>query len=279
MRRKADPRFLLGIFILSFFLIVALLAPVLAPYDPYKMGIPYLKPSPEHLLGTNDIGQDILSELIYGTRISLLIGVVSALVVTVVGTALGVLSGYLGGGTDRVISQLINVAMALPSLPLTIILVAFLDASIWNIILAICITAWTSTARIIRARVKQLRELPYVRIERTMGASPVYIMLRHILPNLGDIVFVRAVLSVGNAMLTEASLSFLGLGVIEHKSWGDTLHYAFFRNGIINGAYWWYVPPILCISLSVLGFMLLSYRSPSAERIKKRKGAASHAGN
>lgn len=279
MRKKADPRFLLGIIILAFFLIVALLAPVLAPYDPYKMGVPYLKPSPEHLLGTNDIGQDILSELIYGTRISLLIGVVSALVVTVVGTALGVLSGYLGGGTDRVISQLINVAMALPSLPLTIILVAFLDASIWNIILAICITAWTSTARIIRARVKQLRELPYVRIERTMGASPVYIMLRHILPNLGDIVFVRAVLSVGNAMLTEASLSFLGLGVIEHKSWGDTLHYAFFRNGIINGAYWWYVPPILCISLSVLGFMLLSYRSPSAERIKKRKGAASHAGN
>lgn len=279
MRKKADPRFLLGIIILSFFLIVALLAPVLAPYDPYKMGVPYLKPSPEHLLGTNDIGQDILSELIYGTRISLLIGVVSALVVTVVGTALGVLSGYLGGGTDRVISQLINVAMALPSLPLTIILVAFLDASIWNIILAICITAWTSTARIIRARVKQLRELPYVRIERTMGASPVYIMLRHILPNLGDIVFVRAVLSVGNAMLTEASLSFLGLGVIEHKSWGDTLHYAFFRNGIINGAYWWYVPPILCISLSVLGFMLLSYRSPGAERIKKRKGAASHAGN
>ena len=279
MRRKADPRFLLGIFILAFFLIVALLAPVLAPYDPYKMGVPYLKPSPEHLLGTNDIGQDILSELIYGTRISLLIGIVSALVVTVVGTALGVLSGYLGGGTDRVISQLINVAMALPSLPLTIILVAFLDASIWNIILAICITAWTSTARIVRARVKQLRELPYVRIERTMGASPAFIMLRHILPNLGDIVFVRAVLSVGNAMLTEASLSFLGLGVIEHKSWGDTLHYAFFRNGIINGAYWWYVPPILCISLSVLGFMLLSYRSPGMKRVKRRKEAGSSAGN
>lgn len=279
MRKRMDPRFILGIVILSAIFLVALLAPVLAPYDPYKLGIPYLKPSAEHLLGTNDIGQDILSELIYGARISLLIGVVSALAVTITGTVLGVLAGYLGGWVDRVITQITNVAMALPSLPLTIILVAFLDASIWNIILAICITAWTSTARIIRSRVKQIRELPYIRIEKTMGAGSVYIMLRHILPNLGDIVFVRAVLSVGSAMLTEASLSFLGLGVIGQKSWGGILHYAFFRNGIINGAYWWYVPPILCISLSVLGFMLLSYRSPGKPHSKRKKEGSIHAGN
>ena len=143
---------------------------MLAPHDPYELGVPYLRPSAEHPLGTNDIGQDILSELIYGTRISLLIGVVSALAVTVVGTA-GILSGYLGGWTDQIIMQVTNVAMALPSLPLTIILVAFLDASVWNIILAICITAWTSTARIIRSRVQQLKALPFIQIERTMGAS------------------------------------------------------------------------------------------------------------
>ena len=259
MRKKLNGRVLAGLAILSVVLLVALLAPVLAPHDPYELGVPYLHPSAEHPLGTNDIGQDILSELIYGTRISLLIGVVSALAVTVVGTALGILSGYLGGWTDRIIMQVTNVAMALPSLPLTIILVAFLDASVWNIILAICITAWTSTARIIRSRVQQLKALPFIQIERTMGASGPYIMIRHILPNLGEIVFIRAVLSVGSAMLTEASLSFLGLGVIGQKSWGGILHYAFFRNGIINGSYWWYVPPILCISVSVLGFMLLSY--------------------
>ena len=179
---------------------------------------------------------------------------------------------------DQIIMQVTNVAMALPSLPLTIILVAFLDASVWNIILAICITAWTSTARIIRSRVQQLKALPFIQIERTMGASGPYIMIRHILPNLGEIVFIRAVLSVGSAMLTEASLSFLGLGVIGQKSWGGILHYAFFRNGIINGSYWWYVPPILCISVSVLGFMLLSYYGEGPARGRGRKEEA-NAGN
>ena len=144
----------------------------------------------------------------------------------------------------------------------------------WNIILAICITAWTSTARIIRSRVQQLKALPFIQIERTMGASGPYIMIWHILPNLGEIVFIRAVLSVGSAMLTEASLSFLGLGVIGQKSWGGILHYAFFRNGIINGSYWWYVPPILCISVSVLGFMLLSYYGEGPVRGRGRKEKA-----
>lgn len=249
----------LGVGILAVVLAVGILAPVLAPHDPYQMGIPYLRPCADHLLGTNDVGQDILSELIYGARVSLIIGVVSALVVTVVGTAVGMLAGYLGGWWDRVLMEITAVAQAIPSLPVTIVLVAFLSASLWNIIIAICITAWSGTARIIRSRVLQLRELPFIKIEQTMGAPRWYIMVRHILPNLWDIVFIRGVLSVGSAMLTEASLSFLGLGVIGQKSWGGILHYAFFRNGIINGYWWWYLPPIFCISLSVLGFMLLSY--------------------
>lgn len=265
MRKNWNGKVTLGVIILSVVLLVAIFAPQIAPHDPYEFGIPYLRPSAEHPLGTNDVGQDILSELIYGTRISLLIGIISALAVTVVGVTLGILAGYLGGWIDRIISQIINVAMALPSMPLTIILVAFLDASIWNIILAICITAWTGTARIIRSRVQQLKTLPFVQIEKTLGASNLYIMFRHILPNLGEIVFIRSVLSVGSAMLMEASLSFLGLGVIGQKSWGGILHYAFFRNGIINGSYWWYLPPIICICTSVLGFMLLSYYGEGKE--------------
>lgn len=277
MRKKLNGRVLAGLVILSMDAAGGPAGAGARPSRPYELGVPYRAP-PRSTPGTNDIGQDILSELIYGTRISLLIGVVSALAVTVVGTALGILSGYLGGWTDRIIMQVTNVAMALPSLPLTIILVAFLDASVWNIILAICITAWTSTARIIRSRVQQLKALPFIQIERTMGASGPYIMIRHILPNLGEIVFIRAVLSVGSAMLTEASLSFLGLGVIGQKSWGGILHYAFFRNGIINGSYWWYVPPILCISDSVLGFMLLSYYGEGPARGRGRKEEA-NAGN
>ena len=273
---KADPRFVLGVAILAIMFLVAIFAPIIAPHDPYELGIPYLRPSNQHWLGTNDIGQDIFSELIYGTRVSLLIGVASSIAVTLTGTALGLLSGYLGGWVDRVITQVTNVAMAMPSLPLTVVLVAFLSASIRNIILAICITAWTSTARIIRSRVRQLRELPFIRMEETMGAGKCYIMLRHLLPNLGDIVFIRAVLSVGSAMLMEASLSFLGLGVIGQKSWGGILHYAFFRSGVINGAYWWYVPPIVCISVSVLGFLLLSYRTGNPNR-KPREEEDDHA--
>lgn len=273
MRKNWNGKVILGVIILSVMLFLAVFAPQIAPHDPYEFGIPYQHPSAEHPLGTNDVGQDILSELIFGTRISLFIGVISALAVTVVGVTLGVLAGYLGGWPDRIIVQLTNVAMALPAMPLTIILVAFLDASIWNIVLAICITAWTGTARIIRSRVQQLKTLPFVQIEKTLGASGLYIMFRHILPNLGEIVFIRAVLSVGSAMLMEASLSFLGLGVIGQKSWGGILHYAFFRNGIINGAYWWYLPPIGCICLSVLGFMLLSYYGEGDKKIREDKNA------
>ena len=264
----------LGTAILLIMLLTAAFAGVLAPHDPYALGVPFQSPSDLHPLGTNDIGQDILSELIDGTRVSLMIGVTAALMITVAGTALGILSGYFGGAVDRIITQAVNVAMALPPLPLTIVLVTFLSTSIWNIIIAICITAWTSTARIVRTRVQQIVELPFVKIEKTLGASDGYIMIRHILPNIIEIVFIRGVLAVSNAMLTEASLSFLGLGVIGQKSWGGILHYAFFRNGIINGYYWWYVPPILCICLSVMGFMLLSYygqKSGGGRRFSKRR--------
>ena len=262
----------IGSMILILVIVVAVFCPILAPYDPYEMGLPLRKPSPEHILGTNDIGQDIFSELLFGTRVSLLIGVISAAVVTIVGTALGIIAGYMGGKADRFINQLINVVMSLPSLPLTIVLVAFLNANIWNIVLTICITSWAPTARIIRSRVQQIRELPFVRSEQTMGAGSLYIMYKHIMPNIFDVVFIQGVLAVGDAMLTEASLSFLGLGVIGHKSWGGILHYAFFHKGIINGYYWWFLPPIICICLSVLGFMLLSYHrndgNPNAKKLK-----------
>ena len=268
MNNKLNTPAKIGIVILSFFFIIALFAPLLAPYNPYDLGVAYLKPSSLHLLGTNDVGQDILSELIYGTRVSLLIGIVSALVVTVAGTLLGIASGYAGGLVDKVLMQLTSIAMAIPSLPITIVLVAYLGSSIWNIVIAICITAWTETARIVRARVLQIKELPFIKIEQTLGASPRR-MVWHILPNILDIVFIRGVLAVSSAMLTEASLSFLGLGVIGQKSWGVILHYAFFRNGIVNNYYWWYIPPIICISLSVLGFMLLSYYGSAPQNNKK----------
>jgi peptide/nickel transport system permease protein len=276
MRRGLGLQTSIGAGIFSLIFLVAIFAPLLSPHDPFALGTPFQAPSSEHLLGTNDIGQDILSELIYGTRVSLIIGIVSALAVTAVGTTLGMLAGYFGGVLDKMIVQTTNVGMALPTLPLVIILVAFMKASIWNIIIAICITSWTGTTRIVRSRVKQIREFPFIKIEQTIGASYFYILFRHILPNIGEIVFIRGVLAVADAMLTEASLSFLGLGVINQKSWGGILHYAFFRNGIINGYYWWYMPPIVCISMSVLSFMLLGGDGRYSARNETRK---THAAN
>ena len=258
--------FYVGVGLLCALAFIALAAPIIAPYDPNAMGTPYLRPSGAHWLGTNDVGQDILSELIYGSRVSLFIGLASSVVMTLVGTTVGLLAGYLGGIFDRMLMALTSLAMAIPMLPLTIVLVAFLGASLWNIIIAICITAWTTTARIIRSRVVQIKALPFVKIEQTFGLSPAAIMFRHILPNMREIVFVRGVLAVAGAMMTEAGLSFLGLGVLGTKSWGGTLHYAFFRNGISNGYVWWYLPPIVLICLSVLTFMLLSQAAGHSQR-------------
>ena len=251
--------FYIGIVILGFFLILAVFADVLVPHDPWEMGIPFQPPNREHLFGTNDIGQDIASEIIYGARISLTIGLVTSFIVTFVGGTLGMVAGYLRGMPDKIINTVINIFMTIPDLPLTIVLVAFLGSSIWNIIFVICITAWTGTARVVRSRVLQIREMPYIKIEKTFGIGSITIMFKHILPNISKLVFIRGALAVAWAMLTEASLSFLGLGTYAQKSWGMIIHHAFFRNGVMAGYWWWYIPPIVCISLSILGFVFLGY--------------------
>ena len=232
-KKKWNLSLVVGGGIVLFFVLVALLAPLLAPCDPHAMGIPYLRPSGEHLLGTNDVGQDIFSELIYGTRVSMLIGFFTAFIVTILATGLALLAGYYGGWVDRVVTALTNITMALPNLALTVLLVAYLNPGKLSVIIAISLTAWTGTTRILRARVTQLCQLPFVKIEKALAVS--------------------------SSMMSEAGLSFLGLGDYGEKSWGSILHYAFYQNGVIRGYYWWYLPPILCTSLAVLGCMLLGY--------------------
>lgn len=251
--------FQVGMTIIVGFTLIALLAPVIAPYDPTQMGTSYLAPGREHLLGTNDVGQDILSELIYGTRVSLFVGFFAAFIVTMIAVFMALLSGYYGGWIDKIITALTNIAMAIPSLPLTVLLVAFMKPGKWNLIIAMSITAWTATARILRSRILQIKEQPFIKIEKTLGVHDVVIMVKHIIPNIRDILLIRGTLSVSSAMVTEAGLSFLGLGTYGEKSWGSILRYAFFRNSILKGQVWWYLPPIFCISLAVLGFMLIGY--------------------
>ena len=223
MRKKHNPAAIAGWCIILAFCLIAIFADFIAPYDPSELGTAYLKPSAEHLLGTNDLGQDIFSEMVYGTRVSLLLGVFSALLVSLIGTALALIAGYFGGTADKTICAVIDVAMAVPSLPLTMLLIA------------------------------------YLKIEKAMGVSAPVIMVRHILPNLKDILLTRMALSVSGAMTTESGLSFLGLGTYGQKSWGNILHFAFFRNSILRKQIWWYLPPIICISVAVMGFMLVGY--------------------
>ncbi len=249
----------IGLVIIIFFTLIAVLAPFIAPHDPNEMGEQYLEPNAQHWLGTNDMGFDILSELIYGTRVSLFVGFFTAFIITVVGTLLALISGYYKGIADKIITALTSIAMAIPGLPLTVLLVAFLEPSKWNIIIAISITGWTGTARILRSKVLQISEQPYIKIEKTLGVHNAIIILKHILPNIKDIVLIRAAMAISSAMLTEAGLSFLGLGAFGEKSWGSILRYAIYRNAILKQQYWWYLPPIICITLAVLGFMLVGY--------------------
>ncbi|HOV52396.1 MAG TPA: ABC transporter permease [Methanothrix sp.] len=257
---------LIGLLLLALFLNLAVFASLIAPYDPWEPGKPFLPPEAAHPFGTNDIGQDIFSELVYGTRISLFVGFFAAFVSVVIGTLVGLFSGYLRGAADEALMGLTDIVLIIPSLPLMIILAAHTSPSIWNIIVVIGALWWTSTARVVRSRVLQLREMPFVESARGLGAGDVYIVFCHILPNTLQVILAKFILAVAGAMLTEASLSFLGLGDPLQKSWGMMLNYAFSRGGFINGYWWWYLPPGICISLAVLSFVLIGFGLEELDR-------------
>lgn len=260
---KVSPLRLTGWLILIFFLILALLAPFIAPQDPSKTGTPYLPPSSDHLLGTNDIGQDILSELIYAARISLAIGLLAGFVSIVIGVAVGLLAGYYRGWVEELLLAIGDLVLLIPGLPLMIILAAYLSPSMWNIIIVVGLLWWCSTARVVHSRVMQLRNMPFVEAARAIGCPDRYIILRHILVNAKEIVYAKFALAVASAMLTESSLSFIGLGDPLNISWGEMIHFAFFRGGFANDMWWWYLPPGLLICTSVLGFVLISMEPKS----------------
>jgi len=257
---------MLGLIILVAFILLAIFAPLIAPFDPYeRVGKPFEKPSLQHLLGTNDIGQDILSEVIYGTRISLLIGILSAGVSLVIGTIIGLAAGYMGGKVDSILMRAVDLNLVIPMLPLMILLAAFLGPSFWNIILVIGILSWASPARVIRAQVLTVKKKGYVEAVEVLGARPRYTILKHILPPTMSIIISQLILMSSRAILTEASLSFLGLGDPTQKSWGIILFYAQARSAFLTDAWiWWILPPGILITLLVISF---SYIGNALEEI------------
>lgn len=253
-----NPIGIIGAGLLALMLFIALFGPWLAPYDPtLTSGKPFESPSRAHLLGTNDVGQDILSELIVGTRVSLLIGFSAAAGAILIGTLVGLVAGYAGGWVDSALMRLVDVMLVLPFIPLMIVVAAYLGPSSGNLIAAIMLVIWARPARVVRSGVLALRNLTYVEGARALGAKDGHILLRHVLPGVLPISVSQFILAASSSILIEASLSFLGLGDPIRKSWGSVLYYAQIRGAFLNGSWpWWVVPPGLLITLTVLAFAL-----------------------
>jgi len=250
-----------GLVLLGVIATVALAAPLLAPYDPdARSGAPFARPSAAHLLGTNDVGQDLLSELIYGARISLVVGLAAALTATVIGASVGLLAGYHRGWVDSALMRFTDVVLALPVVPLTIVVGVFAGPGLSTQIAVISAVLWARVARELRAQVLSVRERDHVQAVRAMGAGPGYVLPRHVLPAVAPLVAPQFVIATKIAIGLEASLAFLGLGDITAKSWGTTLSLAHARSAFLTDAWlWWVLPPGLAIALTVLAFALLGY--------------------
>lgn len=250
---------LVGAVILGILLLCAAAAPWLAPYDPTeRVTRPFAAPSTDHWLGADDVGHDLLSMLIHGAQISLFVGVVAALVATTIGTAMGIAAGYVRGAVDTVLMRIVDVVLSLPVLPLTIVIGVFAGPGLGTQVMVISAVLWAGLARELRAQVLTLRERDYIQAERAMGAGPVYVLRRHVLPAILPLVIPQFVLTVKTAILLEASLAFLGLGDISAASWGAMLSMAHARNAFLTDAWvWWVLPPGIAIAVTVLGFALL----------------------
>lgn len=243
-----------GLSILMIFCLAALFAPLIAPHDPDVIDIRNLKqpPSAEHLLGTDSAGRDVLSRLIYGARISMSVGVVAVSISSFIGITVGLISGYAGGRIDTLLMRFTELVMTFPTFFAVVIMVALVGPNVFNVMIVIGIFGWTGIARLVRGQALSLREMDYVQAARAIGASDRRILGGHILPGVAPHVMVAATLGLASAILTEAALSFLGLGVqIPTATWGNML-FAAQSLAVLESQWWLWIPPGLAISMAVL---------------------------
>ena len=255
---RRNPRVLIGGAVVLLLILMAILAPILSPYDPVEANIAdsLSSPSLAHPLGTDDLGRDVLTRVIWGARISLSVGLISVSIGLLVGVSIGLAAGYLSGAVDLLAMRVIDALLAFPGLLLAISITAALGPSIWNAMIAIGIVAIPAYTRLTRAQVLSVREREYVTAVRAVGASSWRIVLRHILPNISNSLVVQASLSTAFAILAEASLSFLGLGAQPPTpSWGQDINYS--QRYLANLMWWMSAGPGLAIFLAVLSFNFL----------------------
>ena len=247
-----------GMVILAIIILVAALSPWIVPYDPianhFNAAGQLMRlepPSATHWLGTTYYGLDVLSQMIDGTRIVLVVGIICAFFIAIIGTNIGLVSGYYGGRIDAALMRLTGLAFGIPFVPFAVVLVALLGPSLWNMILTISLLMWRTTARVIRSQVLSLRERGFVKAAKIAGASDFRIIYVHIFPNVLPMTLLYVAFDIAWAVLAEASISFLGFGDPNQVSWGQMLYLAYV-SGSIRQAWWWTIPPGLGLSLFVI---------------------------
>ncbi|PIW67559.1 MAG: peptide ABC transporter permease [Candidatus Omnitrophica bacterium CG12_big_fil_rev_8_21_14_0_65_42_8] len=248
---------LFGLGIVGFFIIIAIFAPMIASYNPGQIDIENIltPPSSSHIFGTDSLGRDLFSRMVYGTRISLMVGFIAVGIAAIIGIALGAIAGYYGKWIGAVIMRFIDIMLCFPTFFLILAVIALLEPSIINIMIVIGATSWMGIARLIRAEIISLKERDFIYAERAIGAGDLRIITRHLIPNAMAPVLVSITLGIAGAILVESSLSFLGIGVQPPTpSWGNILS----EGKAVMGAGWWMMLfPGIAIFITVLGYNLL----------------------
>jgi peptide/nickel transport system permease protein len=267
-----------GAVIIIFFGLVALLAPLLAPHGTWeslrtesgKLAI-LQPPTLQYPLGTTAMGRDILSQMIYATRITYFIGLVSGLISIIIGANIGLLSGYYGGKLDEILMRFTDIIYGMPFLPFLIVLISLFGRSIWFVIAAICFIVWRTSARVVRAQTLSIRQRQFILAAKARGCSDLGIIYRHIMPNILPLLLLYTAFNIAWSVLAEASASFLGFGDPNNLSWGGML-YSLWISGKIRSAWWWFTWPSLCIILlvSALVFVSRAYEEVANPRLMQR---------
>jgi peptide/nickel transport system permease protein len=253
---------MIGLVMLALVVAMALAAPLLADdadLSPINAvdNPRWATPSEFLPLGTDNLSRSIWAQFVWGSRISLLVGLAATVIAMVIGSVIGIVAGFFGGPAGSVLMRVTEWFLVIPFLPLAIVLASVLGRSIWNIIFVIGVTSWPSTARLVRAQVLTVKQRLFVDRARSLGASGGHIVFRHIMPNVSGLILANATLAVPISILTETTLSFLGLGDPRRASWGKALVEAFENGAITRNAWWYFVPPGIGILLVVMAFTLI----------------------
>jgi peptide/nickel transport system permease protein len=258
--RLGSPKLTVGVVIVGVFVVLAIVGPWIAPYDPSASGPDQLAPpSWHHLFGTTYSGQDVLSQILVGTRESMLVGFLAATIGETIAIVVGVTAGYVGGWTDEVLSVITNIVLVIPVLPLQILLAGYVSDMGWfGMTLIIAVTAWPFGARRLRAQTLSLRSRDYIKAAEISGERTWRVTILEILPNLTAIIVTSFLFHVIFAIVVQTSLAFVGVGSLSDWNWGSILYWVKDHSALLFGAWWWYIPPGLCLGLLGLGLGMMT---------------------